>query len=354
MECALDDSQLLPDDITAAMCHHLLQHHREDLEQILADANVSVAKHHSVAVDCRQLMLESTTLCTLLLHHPTKFQPHVDAAVYDAQVKLQEQAQLEQPPPENLWSWTAKESCHLRLHRLPFCPELRKATVSMLRSSDLSRLISVSGTVIRTGLIKLLHTRREYKCVKCGHTFSVDSNFETRNEMDMPLECPSEGLAAKACGGWKFEMVEGSETCRDYQEVRIQEQVRTGCAAATAPDAPPPPHGMRSLTPHASTQVHKLSVGSIPRSISLALFDDLVDRVRSPMRLDPEGGWGVLGPLPAVPGPGPGLLLGLLLGLPTISLACRRPPRGPARPPRRPAVQAGRRRHHRRHAAQAP
>ena len=104
--------------------------------------------------------------------------------------------------------------------------------------------------MIRTGTIKLLHTRREYKCVKCGHTFSVNSNFETRNEMDMPLECPSDGLAAKACGGYKFEMVEGSETCRDYQEVRIQEQV------------------------------HKLSVGSIPRSISLALFDDLVDRCK--------------------------------------------------------------------------
>ena len=68
--------------------------------------------------------------------------------------------------------------------------------------------------------------------------------------MRMPPECPSAGLSAKACGNTKFDVIPGSETCRDYQEVRIQEQV------------------------------HKLTVGSIPRSITLVLHDDLVDRCK--------------------------------------------------------------------------
>ena len=136
------------------------------------------------------------------------------------------------------------------MHSLPRCPELWKPTVTDIRAEDVHRLLTVSGTVIRTGIMKLIHQRREYRCLKCDHRFPVESDFEQRNEMQLPPECPSANLAVKACGGTKFEAVPGTEVCRDYQEVRIQEQV------------------------------HRLSVGSIPRAITLVLQDDLVDRCK--------------------------------------------------------------------------
>lgn len=121
---------------------------------------------------------------------------------------------------------TVKPSVHARLHHLPCCTEFCKPTVSSIRADDINRLISVSGTVVRTGQIKMLQARREFICVKCKHRFHVEADIEQRHSMTLPPECPSHGLAAKPCSGTKFEPIEGSEDCHDYQEVRIQEQVR--------------------------------------------------------------------------------------------------------------------------------
>ena len=73
----------------------------------------------------------------------------------------------------------------------------------------------------------------------------------------MPPECAAENLGPKKCGGTKFDVRELDDhgqpltKCNDYQEVRIQEQV------------------------------HRLTVGSIPRSITIVLQDDLVDRCKA-------------------------------------------------------------------------
>lgn len=58
-------------------------------------------------------------------------------------------------------------------------------------------------------------------------------------------------LQNKPCGGTKFQYVENTIVCHDYQEIKIQE----------------------------STQV--LGVGAIPRSILVILKDDLVDVVKA-------------------------------------------------------------------------
>ena len=46
--------------------------------------------------------------------------------------------------------------------------------------------------------------------------------------MPIPDECPSHN--AKPCRGGKFEFVEGTEVCKDYQEVRISPMISPlGC-----------------------------------------------------------------------------------------------------------------------------
>lgn len=196
------------------------------------------------------LLWENAALGTLLLHYPDLLQEHIDMAVVEAQKQIFDEAGAQFPPPGDYWDWGIKQSCHLRLHHLPCCRELCKPTVTSIRATDINRLLSVSGTVIRTGQVKMVHSRREYCCVKCKHRFQVHTDIEQRNMLPLPTECPSDGLTAKPCPSTKFEPVAGSEVCRDYQEVRIQEQV------------------------------HRLTVGSIPRSITLILQDDLVDQLK--------------------------------------------------------------------------
>lgn len=63
--------------------------------------------------------------------------------------------------------------------------------------------------------------------------------------------CFSKWQSSKACGGTKFQCVDNTIVCHDYQEIKIQE----------------------------STQV--LGVGAIPRSILVILKDDLADIVKA-------------------------------------------------------------------------
>ena len=157
----------------------------------------------------------------------------------------------------------------------------------------------------------MLQSRREYRCVKCEHRFTLTADLEQRHQMPIPDECPSHN--AKPCRGGKFEFVEGTEVCKDYQEVRARSTGRNPSAApapvpvpasasapapapAPAPATAPAPALALVLVPalvltlrfpqhltlpptqvRIQEQIHRLTVGSIPRSITLILQDDLVD-----------------------------------------------------------------------------
>lgn len=110
-------------------------------------------------------------------------------------------------------------------------------------------LLTLKGTVIRSGATKMYEGERTYMCRKCKHMFPVYPELETRNSIVLPSHCPSQ--RSKPCEGTNFQFVENSIICHDYQEIKIQE----------------------------STQV--LGVGVIPRSILVILKDDLVDIVKA-------------------------------------------------------------------------
>ena len=250
MICCINSDALGTWEYRDLMVEYLIRNHEERLVQILDEQDPSTARHHSLPLNFLDLAMDNMALATILLHFPGKYQWVMDEAVREAQQKIYDEAGQVVPPKSDWYSWSVKASCHLRLHHLPACRELCKPTVTSIRAADINGLLSVSGTVIRTGVIKLLHSRREYVCLKCKYRFPCEVDIEQRNQMQLPDVCPSDGLTAKPCTGTKFEPVEGTEVCRDYQEVRIQEQV------------------------------HRLTVGSIPRSITLILQDDLVDRCK--------------------------------------------------------------------------
>ncbi len=74
-------------------------------------------------------------------------------------------------------------------------------------------------------------------------------DMEMRNAtLAAPSFCGAAGAGPEGlCGGKSFNKVEGSEVCKDYQEIKIQEQVQ------------------------------HLGIGSMPRGILVLLHDDLVD-----------------------------------------------------------------------------
>lgn len=72
-------------------------------------------------------------------------------------------------------------------------------------------------------------------CTKCRHVFKVHADFDQFYTFSAPVSCPN----PSGCNSMKFSSLsEGSEpaACRDYQEIKIQEQVQpfTGSSVCTA------------------------------------------------------------------------------------------------------------------------
>ena len=161
LECSVDMGLFLDGEFTDIMAAYLIKCHTHELTAILDDENTSTSRHHSVAVDCLSLLEFHLILGTLALHHPLRLQPLLDTGVREAQQQVLDALKEKDPFNPAISFMTVKESCHVRMHSLPKCPEMCKPTVTSIRASDINRLISVSGTVIRTGSMKMIHQRRE-------------------------------------------------------------------------------------------------------------------------------------------------------------------------------------------------
>ena len=106
---------------------------------------------------------------------------------------------------------------------LPVCPELVREHIP--KTKDVGHFLSVTGTVIRTSVVKILEFERDYMCNKCKHVFVVKADFELYYTFCQPSSCPS----SESCDSSKFTCLSGLSSsptrCRDYQEIKIQEQV---------------------------------------------------------------------------------------------------------------------------------
>lgn len=188
----------------------------EKIDEILISFDTTIA--YSLEVNLLDLLDFNQQLGTLLIHQPEQLMPlFADAlsAIQQHQIKTS----------EDRYSMILKPCVFPRLVVPPTCESVCKPNVSSIRSSDVGSLVSVRGTVIRTGLIKMLESQREYECSKCKHTFKVFADLHQQNSsLAAPSACPSVG--AKTCRSTSFTIIEGTRVCRDYQEIKIQEEVR--------------------------------------------------------------------------------------------------------------------------------
>ncbi|XP_061846578.1 DNA helicase MCM9 isoform X2 [Colius striatus] len=219
---------------------YVLEHHREDILGILREADDEA--HYPVVVDAMTLFEANMEIGEYFNAFPREVLPIFDSALRRAALAvLQATAASSQ--------LSVKQNLHARVSGLPVCPELTREHIPKTR--DVGHFLSVTGTVIRTSLVKVLEFERSYICNKCKHVFVIKADFEQYYTFCRPSACLNE----EGCNSTKFTCLSGTTSspscCRDYQEIKIQEQVQ------------------------------RLSVGSIPRCMVVVLEDDLVDSCKS-------------------------------------------------------------------------
>eukprot|EP00466_Bigelowiella_natans_P005760 jgi/Bigna1/45640/e_gw1.132.3.1 len=231
------------DDLITSLVNFLLKQYPSELRIILEAEDESL--HYGLEIEVPCLVQRMPKIIEAVLYCPDKLLPVFNEAVFEAQKIIQKEN-------DNLQNHAPKILCHARLCNLPPLQECNRPTVSAIRCKDARKMIVISGTVIRTGSVKMLEAEREYQCTRCKHRFRVFSDLEQNSVIELPKTCPSpQDGKKKPCKSQSFNYVEGSHVCRDYQEIKIQEIVQ------------------------------KLTVGSIPRSMMVVCHDDLVDKCQA-------------------------------------------------------------------------
>ncbi|XP_072135324.1 DNA helicase MCM9 [Mobula birostris] len=219
---------------------YVVEFHKNDIIHVLQKPDQSA--HYPITVNALSLFEISMEIGEYLSAFPNELFPIFDNALHRAAVTvLQSHAE-----PHGL---VTKQNLHVRISGLPLCPELTRDRIPKTR--DVGHFLSIVGTVIRTGMVKVLEFEHEFMCNKCRHVFTATADFEQYYTFCRPKSCPN----PESCNSTKFACLSGSSSspsrCKDYQEIKIQEQVQ------------------------------RLSVGSIPRSLLVVLEDDLVDTCKS-------------------------------------------------------------------------
>lgn len=127
----------------------------------------------------------------------------------------------------------------LAFYNMPLVSRLRQ-----LRTSEIGKLVSMSGTITRTSEIRPELSSGTFICEQCK---SVCPNVEQTFRYTEPSQCPN-----STCGnrqGWKLDI--GKSTFVDWQKVKLQESS------------------------------HEIPTGTMPRTIDVILRGEMVDRAKA-------------------------------------------------------------------------
>eukprot|EP00606_Chrysophyceae_sp_TOSAG23-5_P000123 GSChrysophyteH2.ASY1.ANO1.630.1 assembled CDS len=128
---------------------------------------------------------------------------------------------------------------------------MTKGQISSLRADEVNKLVQFTGTIVRSGARKLLDQEKEYTCQQCGYEMTVRADPEQDNMVPTPKACMNmrvkQGASvATLCGHTNLRASGGR--CIDYQEIKVQDQME------------------------------RVGLGCVPRSITVVLEADLVDK----------------------------------------------------------------------------
>ncbi|KAL4931678.1 MCM DNA helicase complex subunit MCM6 [Aspergillus undulatus] len=127
----------------------------------------------------------------------------------------------------------------IAFYNIPLVSRLRQ-----LRTSQIGKLLSVSGTVTRTSEIRPELSLGTFICEGCR---TVVTNVEQTFRYTEPTQCPNQTCQNRV--GWRLDI--GKSTFVDWQKVKLQESS------------------------------HEIPTGSMPRTMDVILRGEMVDRVKA-------------------------------------------------------------------------
>ncbi|XP_010547918.1 PREDICTED: probable DNA helicase MCM9 isoform X2 [Tarenaya hassleriana] len=228
-----------------ALAEFLVKHYSGQLRSICLSPDPKL--HYPLFIEFAELIDEKPHLSRLVFSNPTEYLRYFDdSAILAHKIALEHMRKFENK------MGIQKRFIHVRINTSGSPLELSPETfpsIGRVRVKHRGILLTLKGTVIRSGAVKMYEGERMYRCRKCKHEFPLFPELEARNSIVKPSICPSQRL--KPCEGTNFDPIDDTVIRHDYQEIKIQE----------------------------NTQV--LGVGVIPRSILVILIDDLVDTVKA-------------------------------------------------------------------------
>ena len=126
--------------------------------------NPELNEHYSVYINLLQLASFDIALAEILVAKPYDILLVLDKAAVEAQQKLVQQHKSQSPV-------TVKGLVHVRVHGLTFhLDDTASAAfpgIGSVRSCHVDKLITVSGTVVRTGSVTMMESHKLFECTRC-------------------------------------------------------------------------------------------------------------------------------------------------------------------------------------------
>jgi DNA helicase MCM9 len=213
--------------------------------------------HCSWIVEISSLIQFDSVLAFNTLNNPRLLLPLLEDAFKEFQEEIQELNK----------NWRKKNHVHIRFQGVPPLSEFSKRTIGDIKTNEISSIIQISGTIVRSSGVRMLEISKMYECQnpKCKYRFRVYADPEQDNVLPHPRSCPrtylfnavrgdgenrsgKNGSVEKKCNCVDLREVEEERICVDYQEIRVQDRIE------------------------------HLAVGTVPRSMTVVLHADLVDR----------------------------------------------------------------------------
>ncbi|GAB4814822.1 hypothetical protein N2152v2_001868 [Parachlorella kessleri] len=197
----------------------LLKHCSQELVEVLRAREPD--RHYGVAVSLVALADFSPGMVDVLKGSPRTVVVLLEEALQAAQQQLAAQqsdrAQL-----------SLKLNVHARLIGTALlhdgCASELCPRIADIAAAHIDHLITFSGTVVKTGLVKALEARRMYECTKCKHRFVLTADSEMGGTVQLPKACPSQ--REKPCMSGSFRHCEEAQLFTNFQELRVQESAQ--------------------------------------------------------------------------------------------------------------------------------
>ncbi len=229
--------------------------------------------HYSFAVSTQALIEYDSALSYFLFNYPTILVPLFQETLTDLLNDIIEHPSFLRSLPARISTRnssnhpqipqfdrkpTIPKNLHIRFSSLPPISDFVKPSISYIRAQECNSLIQLSGTIVRTGAVRMLELSKKYQChnPRCRHSFRVYADPEQDYLIPQLKYCPNmirntnnNGIGEmKKCNSSTLQEVEDERRVVDYQEIKVQDRME------------------------------QLPFGTAPRSIIVILEADLVDK----------------------------------------------------------------------------